>query len=90
MKLAKFIFFAGVVLFGCVLFAQSKDTGRSRPKRESESLYDNIYSAISEFKASSPWGVIRKFMLEPFRIDSRCSFGNSHHRSCKYLGPSEV
>ena len=37
---------AGVVLFGCVLLAQSRDTARShqkRARRDAESLYSNIY-----------------------------------------------
>jgi len=46
---------AGVVLFGCVLLAQSRDTARSqqkRARRDAESLYSNIYSAIAEFTAN--------------------------------------
>ena len=43
---AKWLPFSGLVLFGCVLLAQSRDTARSQQKRvrrAAESLYSNIY-----------------------------------------------
>ena len=47
---AKWLPFSGLVLFGCVLLAQSRDTARSQQKRvrrAAESLYSNIYRSVS-------------------------------------------
>jgi hypothetical protein len=68
--------------------------GRSTPNEMSSSIRRPAascsISSITELSISSPSCEIRKFMLLPSRRASQCPSGNSHHNSCRRLGPAFV